>query len=106
VKVYDQISQLTHNKPYSPPLSEEGVKKIQDIIGALLYYTHAVDNKLLATLSTLGSQQATTSKATTKTVDQLLDYLATYPDEGTTYRFSDMILSALADTGFHNESKG
>ena len=104
--VYGQLTQLTHDEPYSPPLSEKGVKRIQGIIGALLYYARSVDNKLLATLSTLSSQQATATEATAEAVNQLLDYLATYPDDGTTYRASDMILCAHADAGFNNESKG
>ena len=104
--VYGQSTQIAHTEPYSPPLSNDGVKRIQGIIGALLYYARAVNNKLLATLSTLGSQQATATEATAEAVNQLLDYLATYPDDGTTYRSSDMILCAHADAGFHNESKG
>jgi hypothetical protein len=104
--VFDQTTQLTHVDPCSPPLSTEGVKRIQGIIGALLYHARAIDNKLLATLSTLSSQQATATNATNDAINQLLDYLATYPDNGTTYRASNMILCAHADAGFHNESKG
>jgi hypothetical protein len=51
--IFGQTTQLTHVDPYNPPLSTEGVKRIQGIIGALLYYACAVNNKLLATLSTL-----------------------------------------------------
>ena len=36
----------------------------------------------------------------------MLDYLATYPDDGIVYRSSNMILAAHSDAGFHNESKG
>jgi hypothetical protein len=39
-------------------------------------------------------------------MSQLLDYLTTYPDNGTTYRASDMILCAHVDAGFNNKSKG
>jgi hypothetical protein len=104
--IYGQVTQIAHNKPYSPPLSDEGIKRIQVIIGALLYYAQAVDNKLLATLSTLSSQQATATEASAEAVDQLLDYLTTHPDNGATYRSSDMILYIHANAGFHNESKG
>jgi hypothetical protein len=97
---------LSHVDPYSPPLSTEGVKRIQGIIGALLYYAHAVDNKLLATLSTLRSQQATATEATNVAMNQLLDYLTTYPDSGTTYRASNMTLCAQSNVGFNNKSKG
>jgi hypothetical protein len=104
--VFGETTQLTHVNPYSPPLSTEGIKRIQGIIGALLYFARAVDNKLLATLSALSSQQATTTEAPNVAMNQLLDYLATYPDDGTTLCASDMILCAHADTGFHNQSMG
>jgi hypothetical protein len=39
-------------------------------------------------------------------MNQLLDYLATYPDNGTTYCASNMILCAHTNAGIHNESKG
>jgi hypothetical protein len=104
--IFGQSTQLTHVNPYSPPLSTEGVKRIQGIIGTLLYYARAVDNKLFATLSTLSSQQATAFEVTNVAMNQLLDYLATYPNDGTTYCASDMIFCAHANAGFHNESKG
>ena len=104
--IFGQTTQLTHVNPYSPLLSTEGVKRIQGIIGALLYYARSANNKLLATLSTLSSQQATATEAADVAMNQLLDYLTMYPDEGTTYRASDMILCAHADAGFHNKSKG
>ncbi len=93
-------------EPYSPPISTEGIKRIQGIIGALLYYACTVNNKLLATLSTLNFQQATANKVTNNAINQLLDYLATYPNNGTTYCASNMILCAHANYGIHNESKG
>ncbi len=77
-------------------LEPVGIKRIQAIIGALLYYARAVDNKLLVALSTLGTQQvsATTTTATKADCDWLLDYCATYPDDGIIYRASDMVLAA------------
>ena len=36
----------------------------------------------------------------------MLDYLATYPNDGIVYRSRNMILAAHSDAGFHNESKG
>ncbi len=104
--IFGQTTQLTHVDPYSPPLSTEGVKRIQGIIGTLLYYARAVNNKLLATLSTLSSQQATVTEAIDAAMNQLLNYLTIYPDNDTTYRASNMILCAHANAGFNNKSKG
>ena len=36
----------------------------------------------------------------------MLDYLATYPNDGIMYRASNMILAAHSDACFRNESKG
>ena len=41
-----------------------------------------------------------------KSISQLLDYVATYPHDGTIYRSSVIALAAHSDAGFNNESKG
>ena len=83
--LYGATEQLLPDKDNSPPLSDNGIKHIQGIISLLLYYAQAIDNKLLATLSTISSQQAKATKNTAKVVHQLLDYVATYLSEGITY---------------------
>jgi hypothetical protein len=62
-----------------------------------------VDNKLLATLSAISSQQAKATKNTAKAVNQLLDYVITYPNNGVTYRASSMVLAAHSDANFLTE---
>ena len=89
----------------SPKLNNEGIKRVQDIFGALLYYARAVHNRLLVGLSAIGPQQAAATEQTAAAIDQILDYVATYPNDGITYRASDMILAAHSDAGFNNESK-
>ena len=87
----------------SPPLNEKGIKRIQDIVGALIYVGRAVNNKLLVALSEIGAQQASAIEDTAAAIAQLLDYVATYPNDGILFRKSDMILAAHADAGFLNE---
>ena len=77
---------------------------MQMIVGALLYYGRAVNNKLLVGLSAIGSQQASATEDTNEAINQLLDYCATYPDDGILYRASDMVLAAHSDAGFNNET--
>jgi len=100
-------AKVQHSAPpdTSAPLDDAGVKRIQGIVGALLWYGRAIDNKLLVALSAIGSQQASATEATSSAIDQLLDYVATYPNDGITYRASDMLLAGHADAGFLNESK-
>jgi hypothetical protein len=73
---------------------------------ALSTTTHVQLTTSSLPLSSLSSQQATATEATNVAMNQLLNYLATCPDKGTTYHASDMILCAHANAGFHNESKG
>jgi hypothetical protein len=83
--------QLLPNDDNSPLLDDAGVKCVQGIIGSLLYYARATNNKLLATLSLLSSQQAHATKNTeTSPVAQVLDYIATNPANGITYQASSI----------------
>ena len=91
---------------YLAPPGHPRHKRVQGIVGALLYYAHDVDNKLLFCLSAIGAQQASATQQTNEAIDQILDYCATYPADGILYRSSDMVLCAHSDAGFHNESKG
>ena len=63
----------------------------------------AFNNKLLVALSAIGDQQAAATEDTAEAIEQLLDYVATYPNDGILLRKSDMILAAHADAGFLNE---
>jgi hypothetical protein len=101
--VYGAKPQLTPDVDTGRPLNEAGIKRVQGIVGSLLYYARAVDNKLLVALSAIGMQQAKATTTTLAAVNQLLDYVATYPADGTTYRASNMILAAHSDASFLSE---
>ena len=66
----------------SKPLDDEGIRRVQHVVGALLWVGQAVNNKLLVSLSAIGSQQASVTEETNKEINQLLEYCATYPDDG------------------------
>jgi hypothetical protein len=56
-------------------------------------------------LSAIAAKQSKATVATECAVHLLLDYVATYPNDGIVYRASDMILCAHAGAGFLNESQ-
>ena len=56
-----------------------------------------VNNKLLVALIAIGAQQATAIEYKAAETEQLLDYVATYPNDGILFRKSDIILAAQAD---------
>ena len=102
---YGSHIQMAPDEDTSPPLDEKGIRRVQQIVGGLLYYGRAVDNKILVALSAIGAQQAAATENTNKAIEMLLDYLATYPNDGITYRSSDMVLCGHSDAGFNNESR-
>ena len=64
-----------------------------------------VNNKLIVALSAIGAQQAAETEDTAASVEKLLDYVATYPNDGILFRKSDIIFAVHADAGFLNESR-
>ncbi len=70
--IYGAKEQFLPDNDTSAPLDDKGIKRIQGINGSLLYYARAVDNKLLAMLSTISSQQAHATENTAIAVNQLL----------------------------------
>ena len=89
----------------SPALDKLGVHQVKIIVGDLLNYALAVNNKLLVALSAIGEHQASATEKMQKAINHLLDYCTKYPDDGIVYCSSDMILTARSDAGFKIEIK-
>ena len=82
---YGSKEQLVAEEDTSPKLNNVGIKRVQGIVCALLYYSHAFHNRLLVGLIKIGAQQASTTEQTAEAIDQLLDRVATYPNNRITY---------------------
>ena len=102
---YGSKTQIAPEEYISKPLNDAGIRQVQKIVGALLWIGRAVNNKLYVALSTIGSQQASATEDTNKAIRQILDYCATYPDDGISYQYSDMVLAGYSDDGFNNETR-
>lgn len=74
----------------TPLISHDRQKKIQAVIGTLLWYARTVNPTMLTAISSIASAQAKSTKATERAVHQLLDYCTTHPNAGIVYRASDM----------------
>ena len=103
--VYGIKIQYATDTPFSPPLDNNGILRVQSIVGNLLYYARAVDNKLLVVLNKLGQKQASATKDTNAALLQLLDYVATYPIYSILYQASGMLLAGHSDAAYLNVSK-
>lgn len=97
-------SQLTTAPDESPLASPSQIKRLQQIIGCLLFYARMVDMTMLVAINTIASQQ---SKATESTVDattHLLNYCATHPEATVRFSASDMILHIVSDASYLSAS--
>eukprot|EP00957_Ditylum_brightwellii_P019986 1508923-Ditylum_brightwellii.AAC.1 len=89
---YSAKVQLTMKPDTSDPLDKLFIKRIQAIIGTLLYYTRQVDPTMLVAIVTIAAAQSKDTKATAKAVQHLLDYCASHPDTTIRYTPSNMLL--------------
>ena len=85
-------------------MDEEGIRWVQLVVGALLYYGRADDNKTLTALSAIGSLQCKATENIKKAVNMLLEYCATHANNEIKYRSCDMVLYGHSYAGFNNKS--
>jgi len=104
-KKYGKAAQDPLPEDTSDDLDDDGVKRIQQIIGAVLYYARAIDETTLCGLSSLASEQAEATVLTNEKANQLLDYLATHPDATVRYYASEMVLNIHSDASYLSETR-
>ncbi len=89
----------------TPKLDAKGIKRVQQIVGSILYYARAVDMTVLMALSSIAVEQ---TKATERTMDkctQLLDYLAGHAGAKICFHKSNMIMNIHSDALCLSEAK-
>ena len=102
---YNTKVQHTHEEDMSNPLDLARIQRVQEMLKALLCMGQAVNNKMLVALSIIGTYQASTTEDTIKSIHQLMNYCATYPDNGIMYQSSNIILLPHPDTNFSNDTR-
>ena len=103
--IYGAKVQYAEEDDDIPFLDADDILRVKSIVGELLFYGNAVNNKLLVSLSKIGKQQAAATQATNDAIMKLLDYVATHPSDGITFRASDMVLAAHSDAEYFNVTK-
>jgi hypothetical protein len=84
----------------TPPLTAQQCLTIQKVTGSVLHYARAVDPTVLMPLNDIATAQTKVNEKTQAATNQLLDYLATYPDATTRYHASNMILHIHSDASY------
>ncbi len=88
-----------------PKLDKKGIKRVQKIVGSILYYVRAVDMTVLMALSTIAVNQMKATKRTMEQCMQLLDYLAHNTDAKVRFHASDMVLNIHSSASYLSEAK-
>jgi len=105
IPYYGAKQQYAPTPNLSQVLSSTEQMKIQMLVGALLYYARAVDNKLLVVLGSIVTQTYLPTQTTQDSINQLLQYVSTYQNDSIIYRKSEMQLVAHSNTGYLNKPK-
>ena len=89
----------------SPFLDKKGIKRVQQIVGSILYYAHAVDMTVLMALSSIAIEQTKATERTMTRCTQLLDYLAHHSEAKVRFYASDMIMNIHSDASYLSEGR-
>jgi hypothetical protein len=84
----------------SPILPSEDIKRIQKVVGTLLYYARAIDSTMLVALNDISAEQSKATAHTAAKIVHLLNYCATHPNAVVRYHASDMILHIDSDASY------
>ena len=76
------------------------MKKVQKIVGSILYYARAVDMTVLMALCTIASEQTKGMERTLEKEYKVLDYLATHPNAVVQFPASDMVMNIHSDSSY------
>ena len=89
----------------SSHVSKEKIKRIQGIVGSILFYARSLYSTFLVGLNSIAMQQTNATINTLKRTEDLLYYAATHPEAKIRYRASKMILQIHTDAPYLSEPK-
>jgi hypothetical protein len=81
-------------------LDLKSIRRIQGIVGSLLFYGRAIDNTMLTAINEISGVQNKATQKTLRATNKLLDYAATYPNTKIRFYASDMVLYAESDAAY------
>jgi len=91
---------------YTTALDAADCKCIQEAIGVLLCYVHAINPTMLVTLDSLATMQAKETQATMEALMHLLNYCTTHPDAIIHFHASNMVLWTHNNAFYFTALKG
>mmetsp|Transcript_26440 Transcript_26440/g.37543 ORF Transcript_26440/g.37543 Transcript_26440/m.37543 type:complete len:133 (-) Transcript_26440:204-602(-) len=102
---YGARVQYTKEPDTTAAIDVQDAKKVQEILGTLLYYAQAINSTMLPTIGTLATQQSAPTTKTMEGIKQLLNYCASNPNAIVRYQKSDTVLHAESNASYLSETK-
>ena len=103
--LYNANIQYADDPDSYPRSQDKDIIIIHKILGTLLYFGIAINNKILPALSDLASEQSCDTRITTQKITKILNYLSTNRVAKLLYIYSRMILIIKIDTSYLSCSK-
>jgi hypothetical protein len=76
------------------------IKRVQQLVGTLLYYARAVDSTMLVALNVISASQSKATENNAAAIVHLLGYAATHPDAIIRYIRNDTVLHIHSDASY------
>ena len=84
----------------SPSLTHAAAKRIQEIVGSLLFHARGVDPTILPTVNLLASLQSSPTQNVADIAERLLQYCSRYPNNELVYHVCNMTLFIQVDASY------
>ena len=81
-------------------LEKKATKRIQSIMGAMIYYAQSVDSTMIREINEISRVKSQPTWDTEEKSRMLLDDATTYPNEIPSYKASDMVLHVDSDASY------
>ena len=91
---------MLSEKAPAEELDEYKQKRLQKIVGKLLYYARSIDPTMLMALNSLAAAQKRPTIETAKQITQFLTYSVAHTEKITEYRKSGMILHIYSNESY------
>ena len=105
LRTYGTNPQLPVPRNTQHMLPPNRIRRIQQIVGTIMYYARAINNTTLVILSSIAAEQSKATPSTESDTEQLLDYLCTHKEATIRFVRSDMILNVHSDASYLSEPR-
>ncbi len=89
----------------SPKLDKSCIKKVQKIVGSIVYYARAINMTVLMAFRTIVADQTIATKRTLEWCTQMLDYLGRNAKAKVRFHASDMVMNIHLDVSYLSKAK-